>query len=483
MYSDLQQYLKSKRKGYIIEKKNISNEILNEIKNHLNLKPRVHRDYVKHAQKVKAYIETKNRLILPPYWTRENIGKAQENYIKNGLSFTQELKTIYPPRDYQEPIIEKTYSQLKKIKGAIITIPPGKGKTFLSIYLSTLIKQRTLILVHTTVLMEQWIDRLKYFIPNAKIGIIKGKKFEIEDKDFVVCMIQTVIRPERGYNTLTFKDFGLTLFDEVHHISAPSFSKSLPIVSTKYKLGLSATPERSDNLQNIFYWWLGPSSWYNRDQKNTDTQVKIIQYYEKDFEEIRTYNGGYNLQKMITKMIKNEKRNNYILDEINNYVKEGRQIIVLSTRRNHLENLNKLFGNQKLIKNDNELATNGLYIGGMKKDELEKSSKCDVIFATYQLVSEGTDIPTLNTLLMASPKKEIEQVVGRIQRAKTQFNPLVIDICDMFSVYINQGKYRKRFYKKQKYQIKELSNNPNQIYKPVTFKKPIKNKDIKFTFE
>ena len=97
-------------------KKHISKETLQQIRKTLSLKPRVHKDYANNIKDVNAYIETKNRLILPPYWAKEYIGKAQENYIKNGLNFTQELKTIYPPRDYQEPIIEKTYNQLKKIK-------------------------------------------------------------------------------------------------------------------------------------------------------------------------------------------------------------------------------------------------------------------------------------------------------------------------------------------------------------------------------
>ena len=78
-----------------------------------------------------------------------------------------------------------------------------------------------------------------------------------------------------------------------------------------------------------------------------------------------------------------------------------------------------------------------------------------------QLVSEGTDIPTLNTLMMITPKKEVEQVVGRILRAKTDFTPLIIDITDNFSVYQNQSKHRKRLYKKCNYKIEELyvSNN------------------------
>ena len=63
-------------------------------------------------------------------------------------------------------------------------------------------------------------------------------------------------------------------------------------------------------------------------------------------------------------------------------------------------------------------------------ESLEKSSKCDILFASYQLVSEGTDIPTLNTLIMTTPKKQIQQVVGRILRSKTEFTPLILDIVD-----------------------------------------------------
>ena len=86
-------------------------------------------------------------------------------------------------------------------------------------------------------------------------------------------------------------------------------------------------------------------------------------------------------------------------------------------------------------------------------ESLEKSAKSDVLFASYQLVSEGTDIPTLNTLVMISPKKEVEQVVGRILRAKTNFTPLIVDITDSFGVYQNQARYRQRYYKKCKYPI------------------------------
>ena len=93
-------------------------------------------------------------------------------------------------------------------------------------------------------------------------------------------------------------------------------------------------------------------------------------------------------------------------------------------------------------------------------ESLEKSSKCDILFASYQLVSEGTDIPTLNTLIMTTPKKQIQQVVGRILRSKTKFTPLILDIVDSsFSVYKNQSFYRNRYYRKCNYSIENIDIN------------------------
>jgi superfamily II DNA or RNA helicase len=690
-YTELQPYTSSKRKGYVIEKANIKPNILSCIKSDLTLEPKVHKDYARGATKIPIYFESKKLIIVPPYWALENIGKAHKNFIKDGKPFSSELKTIFPPKKEQIPVIDKTLKQLKKIKGAFITVGCGFGKTFISIYLSTLLKQKTLIIVHTSVLLEQWIERLNDFVPEAKIGKIKGKVFDVEGNDFVIAMLQTIVRKDRGYNSKTFKDFGVTIFDECfrydtgvitqngytligtlyemwknkqdlplilsynkitqsfeykkmtyawrkerkdmvkiiaskkiirctpehkiltnkgyvkanklkegdllmsynnynvnnkfltytrvnkveefihngfgrqtkpyvydievednhnfivcgnkenyninqgiivsncHHMGAPYFSSALPIVSTKYKIGLSATPERNDKLENIFYWWVGPHSFYDRKREGIYTLVKIVRYYEESFVEKKMWTGGYDLVKMVENIITNEHRNRFIIKQLNYYTKLGRQTIVLSTRRSHLEVLKAIFEEKQLIKNNGEVATCGMYVGGMKSTDdnslnswkisrlnelieaninkvadkykkfifdkktgerrmkngkikifgtkkqkielieesgieyeldamvsLEESAKSDVLFATYQLVSEGTDIPTLNTLIMASPKKEVEQVVGRIQRAKNAHKPLVLDICDMFSVYINQGKTREKFYKKQDYHVDEI---------------------------
>ena len=100
----------------------------------------------------------------------------------------------------------------------------------------------------------------------------------------------------------------------------------------------------------------------------------------------------------------------------------------------------------------------GYYIGGMKESALKETETKKVVIATYAMASEGLDIKTLTTLIMATPKTDIEQSVGRILREKNENGPLVIDIIDSHEPFKNQWKKRKTFYMKEKYKIIKTSN-------------------------
>ena len=558
MFQDLQNLGVLKKEGYRINLKNISKEDLNLIKKQLTLVPKVHKDFIKNVIKYKCYSINEKYIYLPKYWALEKIGEPKKNLLKRGEYFNQKLETIYPPRPFQVEIIDKTYKQLKEIGGGIITVSCGQGKTYMSINISTLINQKTLIIVHTSVLLDQWMDRIKYFIPNAKIGIIQGKKFDIENKDYVIAMLQTIIRSKSEED---FKSFGLTIYDEAHHMAAPSFSKAFPIVSSKYNLGLSATPKRSDNLQNIFYWNIGPTS-FESFTNDKFAIVKNINFTDDNYVEKYNWMGSIDLHKLHLQIIDNDFRNEIIIKQLVNLSKKGRQILVLSKLINHLRTLKTNFCKKKYYKNYPRKiifeickkkkinkkcfslicsfikipVTCGYYIGGMKQsvdqsvyskthkeldqlifnnidkikpenlkyiynknnklrkkinlnredkiniveeanieieiddsiESLEKSSKCDILFASYQLVSEGTDIATLNTLIMTTPKKQIQQVVGRILRAKTKFTPLILDIVDSsFSVYKNQSFYRNRYYRKCNYSIENIDINAKDKKIPI----------------
>ena len=147
-----------------------------------------------------------------------------------------------------------------------------------------------------------------------------------------------------------------------------------------------------------------------------------------------------------------------IVNEIMVCCKEGRKILVLSDRRDHLKQIKELLDKQ-------EKYTSGFYLGGMKAKDLEKTEGKDVILGTFTMASEGFDCRyPLNTIFLTSPKSNIEQAVGRILRqeaSKRTHIPLIIDILDNFSLFSKQGVKREKFYKKNKYNITKyvFSNN------------------------
>ena len=166
-------------------------------------------------------------------------------------------------------------------------------------------------------------------------------------------------------------------------------------------------------------------------------------------------------------------RNKLILDIIEKIIKlENRQLLVLSNRRNHLNYLkNEIDKLQIMIKDnsindDNEnddnsdklrVITTGFYVGGAqskKKDkELKESESKDVIFGTYEMAREGLDIPSLNSLLLASPVSDVEQAVGRILRKKSEIIPLIVDIGDNFSLFNSMSYKRLNLYKKNEFLV------------------------------
>jgi superfamily II DNA or RNA helicase len=105
------------------------------------------------------------------------------------------------------------------------------------------------------------------------------------------------------------------------------------------------------------------------------------------------------------------------------------------------------------------LASVGYYIGGMNEHELKKSEKKQVIFSSYQMASEGLDIPTLNAEFLITPKTDVIQITGRILRAKHAFsNPIIYDFVDSHDLFQRQWLKRKAYYKKQNFKIIGTNN-------------------------
>jgi len=325
--------------------------------------------------------------------------------------------------------------------------------TTLSLHICSQIKKKTLVIVHKEFLMNQWIERIAQFLPTARVGKIQGQIVDIDNKDIVLGMLQSLSMKE--YPASTFDSFGLTIIDEVHHISSEVFSGALFKLVTKYMLGLSATMNRKDGTTYVFKMFLGEVVYKGTRDEEHAVVVRAIDYVSgnPDFAEVETdYRGNVKYSTMICKLCEYNHRSEFILKVLTDMIAENpaQQIMILA----HNKSILKYFYDAIQHRN---IATVGYYIGGMKEAALKESEGKKVIIATYSMAAEALDIKTLTTLIMATPKTDIEQAVGRILREK-HGTPVVVDIIDEHSTFKNQWTKRKSFYKKQNYKIIHSSN-------------------------
>jgi superfamily II DNA or RNA helicase len=277
-------------------------------------------------------------------------------------------------------------------------------------------------------------------------------------------------------------DFGLVVFDEAHHAPSEYFSRALPIISCKLTLGLSATPKRADKMEKILYWYLGDIAYSAPPNKNDNVIVRAYNYDVKDknFKEARLpFKGEVNRPKTLNRIVAIEQRNIFIIDLLKEIMLEpGRQVLILSDRIEHLELLKNMI--DSIHMDGNQLYSCEYYIGGLKQKKLDEASNAMIILGTYGMASEGLDIPTLNTLIMATPRREVEQSIGRIIRKTDHVvQPLIIDIVDMLSCFVNQGIYRRKLYKKLNYKIEVYEVENSVIVSKLELNNTIDIKEIK----
>ena len=454
-------------KGYSIYKVSLNKNIIDFIKSELTVKPFTNNSLVE-PNSFPLYQESDKKIYVPRFWGIQIFGNPKVIKINYGKSINLNFKGCLrkEPVD-QEEIVKSYLSHINFYTNlehnasgsALIDLKCGGGKTVIGLYICSVLKKKTIIFVHKTFLKNQWIERITQYLPDAKIGSIQGQVIDIEDKDIVIAMIQSISM--KSYPESLFDDFGFSIMDEVHHLSSEIFSNCLRKCTTLYGLGLSATMERKDGLTHVFKMYLGDVCYKNKAiQSKDDVLVKAIDYKvldDDDYNEVLyDYRGNVKHTTMISKVASYEYRTNFILNVIYNEFKvnPNQQIILLSQTKNMLNYL------YKKIVSDNILTT-GYYIGGMKEADLKISEKKQVILATYAMAAEALDIPTLTTLVLATSKSDIVQAVGRILRMK-HANPLIIDIIDQHECFLNQFNKRKAFYNEKNYKIIR-TNNENYI--------------------
>ena len=309
------------------------------------------------------------------------------------------------------------------------------------------------VVCHTTAMMKQWHERIQQFVPTARVGIVQRTKCQIEDKDIVIMSVKTVAK--RNYGKHAFERLGLMIWDEIHLMCTDLFSKAFPKLATKYTLGLSATPYRKDRCDVIFQTFIGPVVYMRKRGKDHTIEARCISLLMDDIDVKLNRHHKIMYTPTTVACVNRSERTEYLAKHaIGPLAEEGRTILVLGEYVNHLKALKKALDALKLIREDVRPVTVGLYIGEMKNEQRKESEGKDIILGTYKLASVGMDIQSLNTLVFASPRKDIEQSVGRILRkSHASYPPLIIDIIDNHSLYRAQSTVRKKFYRTYGYSI------------------------------
>lgn len=449
--------MKITRFGYILKKNSLRGKKLAKLKSDLTAKPFKLGKYGKFnkSNHFPLYLENGNYISIPKYYGLEKFGEPKINKLESYTFPKHKMKYKGKLRPNQKIIVNKIIRGFKKHSGGVLIAGCGSGKTNMAIYLACKYQLKTLFVVHKTFLKNQVINRIKSTTNVEEVGIIQGKIVNT-NSPFVVGMIHSLCKDK--YDDEIFKDFGLIIIDEVHHMGARTFSNFFKKTTTKYMLGISAEKSRNDGMYKIINMYMGPILHFEEQKPNDMVVVKKLHFKTSNKERSKLitnkYTGEPDRSSMITNVVYIKRRNRIFYEMIQILFDQGKNILFLSGR---IKQINLFY---KLLK-ENEYTKHhvGKYIGGMSEEDQAISATKQIILGTFDTAQEGLDIENLNVVILATPKSSIKQSVGRILRKEIyEEHPIVIDVIDEnIDIFKKQSRSRDTYYRKQKYNIQDLN--------------------------
>lgn len=491
--------------------------------------------YAKKQEPLRAFrhevdeLTEKEFLMVPKQWgIRQFAGRAGFDYVNEQMPgramaeeahFTERRQLIETERAPQKSATTFALHHLRRTGGACLCMPVGCGKTVCGIWIAMQLRVKTLIVAAKGDLLDQWVERIREYVPAARVGRIQADVCETRDCEFVLATAQSL--SQKVYDPDMLGEFGLVIFDEAHHAAAPSFLQAVWQVASPYMLALTADPTRSDGMTEIIYQFF---SWnvfvippvlpkdiflnvrvhrlinrcYFEDADLVDLKERrqrCVKYARFDDAETRAerpvtalapvdiysdkkYTGVYkgvarqaNRNALIAAYVKHFLAHNDVgtvhaptveevasttldervpetqrgevrvsvdgqyrlistcsIDEVKRLVQVERQIMILTVHKEHIVSLYA-----RLIRSGVPECMLAIYWGDMKPEARRKALFSRVIIATYEMAAEGLDLPTLNSMILATPRsKTADQATGRMLRDKlnSQIQPCLIDMVD-----------------------------------------------------
>lgn len=391
--------------------------------------------------------------------------------MQYGLAFKGELRSsdAYPQQQAAAAIAKHWASAERGERegSCMVCLGTGAGKTVIGSYSAVMRGRKTIILVPKEFLLEQWKATLERFFPGTRVGRIHAKNIDVHDKDVVLAMIPTLINKpidrERA-ERFALKSYGTVVADESHHLAAASFHKVACMFPARYKLYLTATPDRDDGLVKELRWLTGNIIF----RAVTPTMVPTIHIVRttipSSLAKSMWRRGGASLSwaASLTNMTQHGPRNAILLGLIQGQVAEGHRVVCLTDRVEHV----------KLVRDglDEVGITCGAIMQGASKEAREAAGEAQVVAATYMMLQEGWDCPWFDTLVLATPHGGhtlLTQSIGRVTRQHAgKTAATVYDLVDeletttgpaadeLSGMLVGMFTKRKRLYAAMKYPVK-----------------------------
>jgi superfamily II DNA or RNA helicase len=406
------------------------------------------------------YLESEKFLLIPRNFPLQNYFRDIEIHDHRHHGQPIEINHNITPRG---EVQERAIRYMMSHENGILQLSPGVGKTVITIYMIAKRKVKSLILVHRDPLATQWKNRFLQFtdIKEEDIVRLSSSTFKEDlDKPIIISTTQTFLsllkRKRKDFLIkLNEANIGIFVGDEVHTtVGAPTFSECSIHMPSKYTYGLSATPYRYDGNGDIIEYHLGEVFSDDDIQGTMDARVTVVMLDYQIDTPYRTqyirYGGEFQRARYLN-LIRKSKPFVEVVRGLLRRFKDDRQTICIAERINLIEELHKWMPS----------TSKAMFCGKGGLETLDSQ----FTFGTPGKVRDGIDAPWKDTVIMTSPISNIEQLTGRVIRAKkNKKTPIIIDMVDYGCSYIARTFYkRKEFYLKKGWKIQYVLYNNSKI--------------------
>lgn len=317
----------------------------------------------------------------------------------------------------QADFFEAIILQVKQNITALIEAPTGSGKTVAMLNAIGELGKTALVVVPSKALAEQWKEEaIKHLgLTLDEIGLLQGSVANWKGRKIVIAVIHNLFQKE--FTSEFYDYFGTVCWDEAHRLGAPEFAKTMPLFRARYRIAATATPTRKDGCMKMVHNCFGPVS-VRLNGDALPCECKVIRYSDPFYAKIK----AAPLPVLLKVISKSYGRNRLIADHVKALHKDGRNVLVLSDRIEHLQTLQTLL-NQRGIKEGIGLFVGSYTVGGKRKQTgqgyltaVRDDPKYSIILATYSMMKEGVNIPRLDAGIDATPRADGIQAIGRIRR-------------------------------------------------------------------